>query len=313
MTNETFQSTIPPLSDEVGDLADSRAYNIERFRLRHAFGDLRRLRGMPRPGEPAPDFHRPSVFDGSVRLSALRGRPVLVRFVSRTCPLSAAVVEPFRGLYAEFGDRVHVIDVYARQAHPGQRLPSHHSFGEKVADAASYAREHAIGWPVLVDDLFGSVHLAYGGLSSACYLIDAEGNVAFRQAWAHAPTMYAAIERLLDEGGVGVVGRGSDYRPHLLAAVSDGWPSLRRAGAGAIGDLAKVAPPIPALFWLGHRLRSALHPITQRSRPLPRVVRLAIGLGAVGGLAAAGLVFAARARRRACARSVSFASWPSLR
>ncbi len=308
MNTETLQST----AEWVGDLADARPYNIERFRLRDTFGSLRRARAMPRLGEPAPDFHRPSVFDGSVRLSALRGRPVLLRFVSRTCPQSVAAVEPFRGLYAEFGDRVHVIEVYTRQAHPGRGLPSHHSFAEKAADAVSYAREHAIGWPVLVDDLYGSVHLAYGGLDSACFLIDAQGRIAFRQIWSHAPTMHWAIERLLERDGVGIVGRGTDWRPHPLAVFTDGWPALRRAGAGAVPDVVKVLPPLPAVLWLGHRLRDVLHPITQRSRPLPRAARVAIGLGLATGLAAGGLGVWARARRRACARSVVFGSWPIL-
>lgn len=61
-------------------------YNFEHFRTRHLAYDAQatvRVCGI-RPGEMAPDFELPMVGGGTLRLSALRGRPVLLHFGSFT-------------------------------------------------------------------------------------------------------------------------------------------------------------------------------------------------------------------------------------
>jgi hypothetical protein len=61
-------------------------YNYEHFRTKHLLADAvatARSRGI-RPGEVAPDFELPRVDGGMLRLTALRGRPVLLRFSSFT-------------------------------------------------------------------------------------------------------------------------------------------------------------------------------------------------------------------------------------
>lgn len=61
-------------------------YNYEHFRTRHLVRDAKRTLEASgiRPGEEAPNFERPTVGGGSLRLSDLRGRPVLLRFGSVT-------------------------------------------------------------------------------------------------------------------------------------------------------------------------------------------------------------------------------------
>jgi hypothetical protein len=59
-------------------------YNFTHFRTKHLVRDGKRTatdRGF-RPGEPAPDFELPQVGGGALRLSAFRGRPVLLHFGS---------------------------------------------------------------------------------------------------------------------------------------------------------------------------------------------------------------------------------------
>ncbi len=59
-------------------------YNYNHFRTKHYLLDVQGTatsRGI-QPGEPAPDFELPQVGGGTVRLSALRGKPVLLHFGS---------------------------------------------------------------------------------------------------------------------------------------------------------------------------------------------------------------------------------------
>ena len=61
-------------------------YNFEHFRTKHLAYDAQatmRTCGV-QPGEPAPDFEMPRVGGGTFRLSAYRGRPVLLHFGSFT-------------------------------------------------------------------------------------------------------------------------------------------------------------------------------------------------------------------------------------
>ncbi len=61
-------------------------YNYEHFWLKHLLADLWRTaqgEGVP-PGSEAPDFELESTEGERVRLSALRGQPVLLHFGSAT-------------------------------------------------------------------------------------------------------------------------------------------------------------------------------------------------------------------------------------
>jgi hypothetical protein len=61
-------------------------YNFQHFRTKHLLSDMQATleqRGIP-PGAVAPEFELPRVDGVAVRLSELRGRPVLLHFGSFT-------------------------------------------------------------------------------------------------------------------------------------------------------------------------------------------------------------------------------------
>ncbi len=67
--------------DEKVSLAE---YNYEHFRTKHLLNDGKRTlsdRGIM-PGEIAPDFELSQVGGGTLRLSELRGRPIILHFGS---------------------------------------------------------------------------------------------------------------------------------------------------------------------------------------------------------------------------------------
>lgn len=232
-------------------------FNFEHFRMRHMLAELLRP-GLP-PGCEAPDFELPSTEGTSLRLSDLRGIPVLLHFVSYTCPVTRGGVAAMRDLHRVYGERVRVVEVLIRQAHPGERHGAYRCDEQKMRDACDYRREEALPWPVLVDDLACTVQRAYGGLAAAACLIDSCGIVAFCGTWGHSAALLEAIDDLLARGGAGTpAGKGTDRRPHLAGAIVAGRRGPASGGRRALFDLELGFPGGNILMLIGPALRPLL-------------------------------------------------------
>lgn len=179
-------------------------------------------------------------------------------------------------LHADWGDAVQFVDVLVRQAHPGPDFEPYQTFEQKARNAETYRQTEAISWPVLVDDLAGSVHQAYGGMADPSYLIDVDGRVAFYLHWTNAPSLHDALTELREQGWHGAVHGGVERAPHIGAAMTDGWRGLRRGLPRSAIDMELATPGSASGTWLGHQLRPVLAPITLRSRPLSPPTKLAI-------------------------------------
>ncbi len=274
-------------------------FNFRHFRMRHMAAEL--LRSGLAPGCEAPDFDLPSSDGRRVRLSDLRGRPVLVHFVSYTCPVTRGGVTTMRELHRLYGERVEFLEVLVRQAHPGEKHGPYRSYDEKLRDASGYEQEEGIPWPVLVDDLTGPVQTAYGGLAAAVYLIDRCGTVAFCGTWGQAPALRHALDDLLARGGEGApAGVGRDRRPHLAAAIVAGRGGPARGGRRALIDLELGFPGANALMAIGCAARPLLAPLALRTTPVPPRARVALlaGLAGVSATAAGALGLLRRRRGR---------------
>jgi hypothetical protein len=184
------------------------------------------------------------------------------------------------------------VEVFIRQAHPGPGARPYQLMSDKVDDATRYELEERIPWPVLVDDLAGTVHQAYGGLPDPTYIIDADGRIAFYNFFTHAPTLHRVLVALAEQGNRGTVLGGLDRTPHGAAAVTDGWRGLRRGKPRSVIDLETTLPLSGATVWLGHQLRPVLAPLALRAEPLPRPVR--IGILATAAALAVGLIVLGR-------------------
>lgn len=194
-------------------------------------------------------------------------------------------------LHAEWGDQVQFIDVIVRQAHPGPGVEPYQTFEQKARNAETYQQTEGITWPVLADDLAGSVHQVYGGMADPSYLIDADGRVAFYLHWTNAPSLHDALAELRERGWRGVVHGGVEKTPHVGAALTDGWRGLRRGWPQSAVNMELATPGSASGAWLGHQLRPILAPVTLRSRPLSATAKAAIL-----ALLAVPLVLAARRR-----------------
>ena len=70
--------------------------------------------GLP-AGRQAPDFELPTTSGTRMRSSDLRGHPVLLHFVSYTCPVTRGGVHTMRELHQLYGDRVEFVEAQGAQ------------------------------------------------------------------------------------------------------------------------------------------------------------------------------------------------------
>lgn len=179
-------------------------------------------------------------------------------------------------MYARWGRKVHFIDVIIRQAHPGPEVLPYGTFEEKLEDARFFKQRLAVPWLVLADDLEGTVHQVYGGLSDPAYLIGADGRVSHYNIWTNVSTLEAALSELESHGWEGIANGGVSAMPQVLAAATFGWPALRRGLPDSYIDLETAFPGLATTAWLGYRLRALLGPLASRSRPLPDTLRVTL-------------------------------------
>ena len=91
--------------------------------------------------------------------------------------------------------------IYTREAHPGENVPCHDSFERKL-DCARLLREEAgIGRDILVDDLVGTVHRAYGCMPNMTWVIGRGGRVDYKANWTSAANVEAFLGRFLAARG----------------------------------------------------------------------------------------------------------------
>src|SRR5262249_58285933 len=87
------------------------------------------------------------------------------------------------------------------EAHPCENVPSHDCFERKVAWAGLLREEAGIGRDILVDDLDGAAHRAYGLMPNMTWVIGRGGRVAYKANWTSAMNVEAFLERLLAARG----------------------------------------------------------------------------------------------------------------
>lgn len=208
-------------------------------------------------------------------------------------------VPSLRELYTQdYSKAAEWYEIYVREAHPGENYPAPGSFEEKMAHARDFKRLEDIPWPVLVDDLDGTVHRAYGELPNSAYVINAEGRIAFKDQWASAPTLRTALDELREcAGRCAPVAGGVERTMSMLGPMAFGWHAIQRAGNRAVRDLVLKAPPLAAMLYLGHLMQPAIAPAARRTKPVAPQLKTGVMIG-VGALLAVFISALALIRRR---------------
>ena len=100
-------------------------------------------------------------------------------------------------LAVDYADRSFAsLFVYTREAHPGELLPHHTSFAQKLAQARRFREEQGVRRRILVDTLDGACHRLYGALPNMTWVILRGGTIAYKAAWTDAADVRLAMENV---------------------------------------------------------------------------------------------------------------------
>ena len=145
--------------------------------------------------------------------------------------------------YAAYG--IASVFFYTREAHPGEHYPAHRSLEQKLAHAHAFRETFGIARPILVDDLGGTGHRAYGLLPNMVYLVGRGGRVLFRANWTDAPTIRHALDYLIASRARRR--EGQILKPFFAEFVGYRWSDqaafdagLELAGPQAVADFARA-------------------------------------------------------------------------
>lgn len=192
----------------------------------------------PDIGNKAEDFSISNTANETVSLLDFTGDFLVLELGSITCPLFQGRREGMGDLIDQFPS-VSFSVLYVREAHPGNNIPSHKSFEDKV-NCAQKLNNDGEKRAILIDDIKGSAHDAYGGYPNAVFIINRNGCVVFRSDWNSVPATKAALSRLLS-------GQPANTKSYFLPVKPTiAFKTLKLSGKGAIKDFLKG---LPTLIW----------------------------------------------------------------
>ncbi len=161
-------------------------------------------------------------------------------------------VSPLNALYAAYrGQGFEFLTVYVREPHPGEQYGPHQSFAQKLQFARDCAALDAIGTRLVVDDLDGTMHRAYGMLPNMVYVLDREGRVVYKAMWTDHAALADTLANLAwadaqQARGIRVKPSYVERLAYVPATYADGLRErvFERAGPQASRDYdALFAPP----------------------------------------------------------------------
>jgi len=100
---------------------------------------------------------------------------------------------------AKFDD-VEVWHLYVREPHPQERKFKKYFPHKTYEDRVTYAQElrelFDIQSPIVLDGLDETIHLRYGNMPNAVYVVDKEGRIIYKANWTDSPVIDQVLEQL---------------------------------------------------------------------------------------------------------------------
>jgi len=137
----------------------------------------------PKAGETMVDVPVYNTDGSQVNLSDFLGQWAVLETGSQTCPMYARNVSKMAALAAKYKEVAFLV-LYVREAHPGKKIGAHDRVNIKIERARQLKELYGENRQIIVDDLQGTAHLAYGGFPNMVYVIDPEGKIVYRCDWS---------------------------------------------------------------------------------------------------------------------------------
>ena len=149
----------------------------------------------------APDFTLKDLADKEYRLSDLKGEIVVLQFGSSTTMPFIEQIKPIIGLTKKYRRKgVTFLTVYTAEQDFGWQADDYFSKYERAkglrfqVGAQSGQRMTA---KVLVDDMEETVYKTYGSVPAGVFIVDKDGNLAFKAKVVNAADVEKVLERLM--------------------------------------------------------------------------------------------------------------------
>ena len=208
-------------------------YNYKRYKMSEY--DLGAFPGS-KAGELAENFTVCDQNGKPVSLYDFRGKWVVLETGSITCAMYVKNIPGIKELQVKYPD-VEFLLVYVREAHPGSRLGPHQSNGQKIERAEKLRQFYDEPRRILIDDLQGKMHKAYGELTNMVYIIDPDGRIIYRSDWAFPKH----IDKILQNRNK------INTNEHVQIITAAPWimiPVVLRGGWDALWDISIALPTI---------------------------------------------------------------------
>ena len=208
-------------------------YNYKRYKMSEY--DLGAFPGS-KAGELAENFTVCDQNGKPVSLHDFRGKWVVLETGSITCAMYVKNIPGIKELQVKYPD-VEFLLVYVREAHPGSRLGPHQSNGQKIERAEKLRQFYDEPRKILIDDLQGKMHKAYGELPNMVYIIDPDGRIIYRSDWAFPKR----IDEILQNRNK------INTNEHVQIITAAPWimiPVVLRGGWDALWDISIALPTI---------------------------------------------------------------------
>lgn len=98
-----------------------------------------------------------------------------------------------------YADRaVRAVFLYTREAHPGENYRHHATMDDKRHHAHAFREHNAIAREILLDDVAGTAHRAYGNLPNMTWIVGRGGVIYYKAAWTDVADLESALVDTLD-------------------------------------------------------------------------------------------------------------------
>ncbi|MDD9942875.1 MAG: hypothetical protein OXU20_17675 [Myxococcales bacterium] len=267
----TVTQTTPTAGDGVG-----RNYRFEHFGLGIAMSDFAFSADALGPGDVLPDS---TLIDVEGRLLSLRvladGLPLVLVTGSISCPMTTAALPDLKEIATRHARTLRFALVQVREGHPGEHVAQPRTMDEKARHAQRLRDARGVDWPVLVDDLDGSLHRRLDTMPNSLHVIAPDGTVLYRALFAGDGRVAAALSSIA-RGEAPARRHTSRMMSPVLEAAGYMHSTLRDAGPRAYREVLTAAPPM-AMMAMGTRLFPFL---PEKRRGAALILMLALGAGA---------------------------------